>query len=449
MLAVPACSSTGDNIGDNNGDNTGDNVRDNSADNKNAIDKRLDSLAGAGVYVGGVAYTNTLIAIHFTGQEKPSPGMRVFVADGVPGGNAEWFEGKAKGSRFTFKSASGKATITGTIRHAETEGTVTFADGVKRVFFTRPAGHAAGIFEVDVDATGAWTGTSLDDSTLEANQSGPTVEGFVRSARGELYKFNQNDLTQRLGYGRHGGQPGHYTLIVTRQATEIVGRGGDVRSGRPNDDIVALDLAAPSAVTTGVYYGRVARTTDKLAFSIKPLPDGRRQLRAYVSDAEPEPEGDIEWFTSPITADAFTLTSASGNAKIDGSVGIDGVKGMLTLPGQPAREYYAAAAGDGAGIYDVTVRDDRTHVGTSDDGGKLELTYQDGMVMGTVTMPGQPPIDLLGADLAEAYKFGIEGSLPGTYVAFAAPRARFLIGRNGDVRGGRAGLNIIGLDKKC
>src|SRR5256885_16192060 len=88
---------------------------------KDAIDTRLDSLAGAGVYVGGVAYTNTLVAIHFTGAGKPSPGMRMFVSDGAPGGNAEWFEGKAKGSTFSFTSASGKARIEGNIHMVETE----------------------------------------------------------------------------------------------------------------------------------------------------------------------------------------------------------------------------------------------------------------------------------------------------------------------------------------
>jgi hypothetical protein len=71
------------------------------------------------------------------------------------------------------------------------------------------------------------------------------------------------------------------------------------------------------------------------------------------------------------------------------------------------------------------------------------------MVMGEVTAPTGEKVDLLGADLAEAYKYGVQGSLPGTYVAFAAPRGRFLIGRNGDVRAGRPGVNIIGLDKKC
>jgi hypothetical protein len=189
-------------------------------------------------------------------------------------------------------------------------------------------------------------------------------------------------------------------------------------------------------------------TTDKLAFDINTV-DGQRTLRAYVSDAEPEPAGDIEWFVAPITGTTFSVTSASKNAKIEGTVAADGVSGMLTLPNQSARRYFAGPAGEGAGIYDVTVAADKSHTGTSLEGGKLQLTYQDGMVMGKVTDPTGASVDLLGADLPAAYKYGIEGSMPGTYVAFAAPRGRFLIGRNGNVRGGSAGLNIIGLDKKC
>jgi hypothetical protein len=418
-------------------------------DEPDAIDQRLDQLAGAGVYVGGVAYTNTLVAVHFDRQgDNRVSNMRMFVADGVPGGNAEWFEGRPQGGSFRFTSASGRATIEGKYDMLETEGTVTFADGMSRVFFTRPAGHAAGIFEITIDSAGKWAGRSLDGSTLEGQQRGTTVEGFVRAGSGEQYDFRQNDLTRRLGYSREGGQADNYTLIVTRQATEIVGRGGDVRQGRPSENIVALDLGASDVPTPGVYYGRVAMTTDKLAFSVRNDAGGRR-LRAYVSDAEPEPGGDIQWFTSLITDDNFTLTSAMGDARIDGLVTADGIAGNLTLPGQPARRYYAAPAGDGAGIYDVTVREDRSHVGTSEDGGRLELAYRDGLVMGKVMPATGPAIDLLGADLAEAYKYGIQGSVPGTYVAFAAPRARFLIGRNGDVRGGTAGNNIIGLDKKC
>jgi hypothetical protein len=38
--------------------------------------------------------------------------------------------------------------------------------------------------------------------------------------------------------------------------------------------------------------------------------DGVRTLPACVSDAQPEPAGDIGWFTSPITGNTFTVTSA-------------------------------------------------------------------------------------------------------------------------------------------
>jgi hypothetical protein len=422
---------------------------DSGEDEPDAMDNRLQALADAGVFVGGVALTNTLVAIHFEKKGTEIESLRIFVADGLPGGNAEWFEGKPDGTRFRFTSAGGQATIEGTVDLFETDGTVTFADGVRRVFFTRPAGHAAGVFEVTVDGAGTWTGKSLDGSTLEARQSGPTVDGFVRSARGENYDFRHNDITRRLGYSREGGQPDNYTLIVTRQGTEIVGRGGAVRQGRPSDNFIALDLAVSEPPTPGVYYGRVAMTTDKLAFDINQMAGGQRQLRAYVSDAEPEPEGDIEWFSAPISGDTFDVTSASRNARLQGRIEADGITGMLTLPDGVARRYFAGPAGEGAGIYDVTVADDRTHTGTSEEGGRLELTYRDGMVMGKVTPPTGQPVDLLGADLTHAFRFGIEGSLPGTYVAFAAPRGRFLIGRSGDVRGGRPGLNIIGLDKKC
>jgi hypothetical protein len=418
-------------------------------DDQDAMDNRLEALADAGVFVGGVAFTNTLVAVHFEKEGGEVSNLRIFVADGLPAGNAEWFEGEPDGTAFEFRSASGRASIKGTVDLFETDGTVTFADGVERVFFTRPAGHAAGVFEVTVDAQGNWTGASLDGSTLEATQSGAMVEGFVRSARGELYSFRHNDLTRRLGYSLEGGRPDTYTLIVTRQGTEMVGRGGAVREGRPSENIVALDLALSDVPTPGVYYGRVALTTDKLAFDIRDLGGDRRQLRAYVSDAEPEPAGDIEWFTAQITGDGFEVTSASGNARITGTISADGVTGMITLPDSQPRRYFASPAGEGAGIYDVTVMDDRRHVGTSEGGGRLELTYREGMVMGKVTAPNGEEVDLLGADLTHAYRFGVEGSLPGTYVAFAAPRGRFLIGRSGDVRGGRPGLNIIGLDKKC
>lgn len=100
----------------------------------------------------------------------------------------------------------------------------------------------------------------------------------------------------------------------------------------------------------------------------------------------------IEWFTAETTGDTFSLTSRSGSARIEGTVAPDGVSGTITLPGARARRFFAAPAGDGAGIYDGTVKDDRTHSGSSEEGGRLELTYDQGMVMGKVTAPnGEQP----------------------------------------------------------
>lgn len=132
-----------------------------------------------------------------------------------------------------------------------------------------------------------------------------------------------------------------------------------MRGGKPSDNVIALDLPASDVPTPGVYYGRVALTTDKMAFDIKDLGSNRKMIRVYVSDGEPEPQGDIAWFTTganTVTGNAFSLTSASGTAKLDGTIAADGTSGNITLENQPVRKYFAAPAGDGAGIFDVTVQ---------------------------------------------------------------------------------------------
>jgi hypothetical protein len=125
------------------------------------------------------------------------------------------------------------------------------------------------------------------------------------------------------------------------------------------------------------------------------------------------------------------------------------VKGTVTLPGQPARPFFAVPAGDGAGIYEVTVTPDKKYTGTSEDGTRLELTQNGDVVQGTFVLKDGRRISLLAYDLTRVYDYGVEGSKPDTFLAFASPGGRYLIGRSGDVRGGTAGLNIIGLDKAC
>jgi len=415
-----------------------------------SIDERLAQLSGAGVFVGGVAMTGSLVALHFDRTDPRAVGMRMFVTDGLPDGNAEWFEGKASGDSFSFTSTSGKARIEGKIEAFETDGTITLADGVNRNFFTRPAGDGAGIFEITVGTGGVWTGRSLDGSTLTAKQTGSLVEGSVVSTGGDRYDFKHNDLTRRLGYSLAGGAHDTYTAVVTRQATEIQGRGGDVRAGRPSANIVALDLDQSAPPTPGVFHGRVAMATDRLNFEIVPQPDGSRLVRSYISDSEPEPAGDLQWFAEPVRGNQFAITSKMRDAaRMTGTITEDGISGELTLPDGVPRRYFAAPSGEGAGIYTVQVAPDRRHTGTSEQGAKLDLTYRDGTVMGTLTSPDGQSFPMLGADLAHAYRYHDEYSKPDTYTAFVAPRGRYVYGRSGDVRGGSGSTNIIGLDKKC
>jgi hypothetical protein len=438
VTLLPAC-----------GDSGGGDAERAAGPSSTALDDRLAELSGAGVFVGGVAFTGNLVSIHFDKADDRTAGMKVYVTDGLPGGNAEWFEGSAPGNRFRLTSTSGKATIEGTVEDFESDGTVTLADGVARNFFTRPAGDGAGTFEVTVAPGGEWTGTSLNGSTFTARQTGDFVEGAVVSSAGERYPFRHNDLSRRLGYTVAGGAPDTYLTVVTRQATEIQGRGGDVKGGRPSDNIVALDLSQEAAPTPGVFHGRVAMSTDRLNFELVPNADGSRLVRVYLSDSEPEPAGDIQWWAEPFPGADFSMTSKMGDASITGVIADDGISGDVTLPGGTARRYFAAPSGQGAGIYTVEVAADRRHTGTSEQGATLDLAYRDGTVMGTLTSPDGEEYPMLGADLAGAFRYTDEYSKPGTYTAFVAPRGRYVFGRSGNVRGGSTGVNIIGLDKKC
>jgi hypothetical protein len=424
---------------------------DDSASPSSSIQGRLEELAGGGVFVGGVAMTGNLVAIHFDRSKPDAIGMRIFVSDGTPNGNAEWFEGNASADRFQLTSTSGNATIEGTIEPLETDGTITLADGTPRNFFTRPAGDGAGVFEITVAPDGSWEGTSLDGATLTAEQTGPYVEGSVVTTNGQKYEFRHNDLTRRLGYSTQGGAPDTYTTVVTRQATEIQGRGGDVKGGRPSANVVSLDLSQDAPPTPGVYHGRVAGTTDRLNFETVSNPDGTTLVRVYLSDSEPEPAGDIQWFAEPVTSPNFEMSSKMKDdpATISGTITDEGIAGEVTLPDGVARRYFAAPSGQGAGIYTVTVAEDRTHTGTSEQGAKLDLQYEDGTVMGTLTGPDGQTFPMLGADLAHAFRYNDEYSKPDTYTAFVAPRGRYVFGRNGSIRAGSSGANIIGLDKKC
>ena len=409
--------------------------------------------APVGVYFGAVGMTTDRVAL---AVHAPDGGgrqrVRAFVVDGEPNGDAEWFDGPAEGVDVRLTSASGKARLKGTIEAAQVHGTVTLADGKERHFHTIPATHGAGIYDVTVSADGRYTGTATDGSRMEGRQAGTFVEGVLTTPSGERHTYRVADLSRAYDYPLKGGAADRYTLVVSRYGLAQLGRGGGdaVKTGAPGPNLIALDLGASTLTSPGLYYGKVAMGTDQFAMQVDEPSDGSRRVRVYLSDGEPEPEGDIEWFTGTLGANSrLELTSASRSARLQGELTADSVKGTVTLPGQPARPFFAVPAGDGAGIYEVTVSPDKRYRGTSEDGTRLELSQNGDVVQGTFILRDGRRIGLLAYDLTRVYAYPVEGSKPDTFLAFASPGGRYLIGRNGHVRGGTAGNNIIGLDKAC
>ncbi len=409
--------------------------------------------AQPGVFFGTVGLTTDRIALALEGADAAgNQRMRVVLADGEPGGDAEWFEGMSQGGRAELTSASGKARLEAHVEPAHATGTVTLADGRQRPFHTIPATHGAGIYDVEVTADGRYTGTSTTGNKLEAQQAGNFVEGSLTTPNGDRFMYRVADLSRAFGYPTPGGAPDRYTLVVSRYGLAQMGRGGGdaLKTGSPGANLIALDLGASTTVTPGVYYGKVDRVTDQFVMVVdQPAGSPDRRVRVYLSDGEAPPEGNIEWFVGPLTGSSVNLTSASKKAMLAADIGNDSVKGTVTLPDGRSRSLFAVPAGDGAGIYEVTVDANGTYRGTAEDGGRFELRQSGENVTGTITTANGRSISLLAYDLTQVFGYSVKGSQPDSYLAFASPSGRYLIGRSGNVRGGTAGNNIIGLDKAC
>jgi hypothetical protein len=410
-------------------------------------------VAGAAVYFGAVSMTTDRVAVALDAADAEGrQRVRAFLSDGEPGGDAEWFDGTGTRGKFDLRSSSGRARLEGEVRAQDAHGTVTLADGRTRHFHTIPATHGAGIYDMTVAADGRYTGTSTDGSRIEGRQTGTSVEGTITTKSGDTIGYKVTDVSRVFDYRITGGQPDTYTVVVSRYGLVQVGRGGGdaVKRGAPNDNLLALDLGPTRIPTPGVYYGKLAQTTDQLAMVVdQPAGQANRRVRVYLSDGEPEPEGDIEWFVGQIAGTRLDLTSAGGGAKLEGELTADYASGTVTLPGSRIHRFYAVPAGDGAGIYEVRVTPEKVYQGTSEDGGKLEIRQNGDVVQGTITTGDGRQFALLAYDLTRVFAYGVAGSQPDTYLAFASPGGRYLIGRSGDVRGGTSGNNIIGLDKAC
>ncbi len=421
-----------------------------SSEDDQAADEEAPG-APPGVYFGAVAFSGDRIAFDLgPGDEDGLQKVRAFVTDGTPDGDAEWFEGTATSGKMELTAVSGNARLTGDVADMQVDGTITLRDGVQRHFHTIPATHGAGIYQLTVTPEGRFTGTSESGAQLQAQQNGIFVEGTISTPTGERISFRDADLHRAYNFPAPGVQPGTYTVVVSRYGLTQTGRSGAIDQGVPEANVINLDLGASAETTPGVWYGKVAGGTDQFVMVLsEPNPQGMRRLRVYLSDGEPEPEGDIEWFVGEFAGDVFNLASASKNATMTGQFGPEAAAGEIVLEGAPPRRFFAVPAGDGAGIYEVRVTPEKQYDGTSEQGGTLSLTQRGDSVSGTITTPGGKEVPVAAYDLTQVFNYSVEGSLPDTYLAFASPSGRYIIGRSGDVRGGTAGNNIIGLDKAC
>ena len=235
------------------------------------------------------------------------------------------------------------------------------------------------------------------------------------------------------------------------------------------------DDTESQAKKPGAFFGWVHGARELTAIAVdadRPDGNGRRNVRVYVCDGRGPPAGKAVWFSGTVDTKAVnrlgsgpTLTSAGGRERLSIDHFDDRVlRGSFTDAAGRRNQFTATPSTGGAGIYQVSLSEDLRYTGTSTEGDKLSArASRDGRVAGDITTAAgetirfrihalslAAPADLAGSGLSEEYRRDRPRSLqPGEYVAVIAPGGSHWLGRNGDVRGGTAGNNIIGLDKAC
>ncbi len=252
-------------------------------------------------------------------------------------------------------------------------------------------------------------------------------------------------------------------LAVAASAGVIVGCG--------DDD----DKEKAEATKQKDYFGWVLGTKEPTAVALdldEPDEQGKVKVKAYVCDGLGAPDGKAVWFVGMVDPDevnarggSVTLKSASGKERlVIANLSQPAISGSFTTADGEKSQFVANPAQDGAGIYSVTLNENLEYSGTSTDGSKLTAKADEkGATKGTIkTADGEEldfsvqslalatPAQLSQRAVSDSYKRYVKNNqVPGQYVAVIAPGGGWWLGRSGDVRGGRPGLNIIGLDKKC
>jgi hypothetical protein len=183
--------------------------------------------------------------------------LRAYVCDGLgsPDGTAVWFKGSvnpdgvSNDSPLVLTSVSGNETLRIFALHDRSiSGAFTEASGAASPFVSYPAIDGAGIYQVTLDETLRYTGTSTDGAVLDAQAtSDGTTTGTITPAHGlaltSAVELNAHGFTtDYLDYAAVNQVPGSYVAVIAPGGSHWFGRSGAVTLGSPGVFIIGLDL---------------------------------------------------------------------------------------------------------------------------------------------------------------------------------------------------------------
>jgi hypothetical protein len=191
--------------------------------------------------------------------------LRAYVCDGLgpPEGMAVWFRGDLgaetfpDGADLVFTSAGGQEQLRITAMNGTgVYGAYTEASGAISHFAAYPAFDGAGIYQVTLDESLRYKGTSTQGATLDAQASSDgSTRGTITLADGKRIEFGVRSLSLAdpallaqhglsdayKKYAADNQVPGEYVAVIAPGGSHWFGRSGNVREGQPGRAIIGLD----------------------------------------------------------------------------------------------------------------------------------------------------------------------------------------------------------------
>jgi hypothetical protein len=172
-----------------------------------------------------------------------------------------------------------------------------------------------------------------------------------------------------------------------------------------------------------------------------PGPTGGRIIRVYICDGEVGAQSDAEWFTSSIAGDVFNLTSASGDARVQGQLTETAVTGTATLADGRTLNLRAVPVSAGAGLFEIFFLPNDLLAGVSASGatlhGQIVNETEQGAVttrtvQGLITVLGGPTIAFTGLQGQFVNDTGTDLQV----TTIVAPNATQFKGRGAEIKAG-------------